>query len=126
MFYRLRRSLNYFRFYHQTKRLLDTPPIRQQAAPLTIVSMVAGHDVHMYILAVKSLYRRLGRGRIAMVSDGVLEIMGSVSLAEKEQRLLDAVQQTRLEATELWQVLGLEQREAGPDDIACLVITKEA
>ena len=45
---------------------------------------------------------------------------------EKEQRLLDAVQQTRLEGTELWQVLGLEQREAGPDDIACLAITKEA
>ena len=63
---------------------------------------------------------------LAMVSDGVLEIMGSVSLAEKEQRLLDAVQQARLEGTELWQVLGLEQREAGPDDIACLVITKEA
>ncbi len=63
---------------------------------------------------------------LAMVSDGVLEIMGSVSLAEKEQRLLDAVQQSRLAGTELWQVLGLEQREAGPDDIACLVITKEA
>jgi len=26
----------------------------------------------------------------------------------------------------LWQVLGLDQRDAGPDDIACLVITKEA
>jgi sigma-B regulation protein RsbU (phosphoserine phosphatase) len=63
---------------------------------------------------------------LAMVSDGVLEIMGSVPLAEKEQRLLNAVQQTRTEGTELWQVLGLEQREAGPDDIACLVITKEA
>jgi serine phosphatase RsbU (regulator of sigma subunit) len=63
---------------------------------------------------------------LALVSDGVLEIMGSVSLAEKEQRLLNAVQQTRMEGTELWQVLGLEQREAGPDDIACLMITKEA
>ena len=71
LFYRLRRSLSYFRFYHQTKRLLATPPIQQREASLAIVSMVASHDVHMYILAVKSLYRRLGKGRIVMVSDGV-------------------------------------------------------
>lgn len=71
LFYRLRRSLNYFKFCHQTKRLLDTPPIQQRDAPFTIVSMVAKHDAHLYILAVKSLYRRLGRGRIVMVSDGV-------------------------------------------------------
>ena len=63
---------------------------------------------------------------LAMVSDGVLEIMGPVPLAEKERRLLDAVQATHSKGTELWQVLGLDQREAGPDDIACLVITKEA
>lgn len=63
---------------------------------------------------------------LAMVSDGVLEIMGSVPLAEKEQRLLGAVERMRSGGSELWQVLGLDQREAGPDDIACLVITKEA
>ncbi len=63
---------------------------------------------------------------LAMVSDGVLEIMGSVPLADKERRLLDAVQTTHSKGTELWQVLGLDQRDAGPDDIACLVITKEA
>jgi phosphoserine phosphatase RsbU/P len=63
---------------------------------------------------------------LAMVSDGVLEIMGSVPLAEKERRLLDAVERTRSGGPELWQVLGLDQREAGPDDMACLVITKEA
>jgi len=67
-----------------------------------------------------------GRVTLAMVSDGVLEIMGSVSLDEKERRLLDAVQQAHSKGTELWQVLGLEQRGPGPDDIACLVITKEA
>ena len=47
---------------------------------------------------------------LAMVSDGVLEIMGALSLAQKEQRLLDAVQLARAEGTELWQVLGLDQR----------------
>lgn len=63
---------------------------------------------------------------LAMVSDGVLEVMGAVPLAEKERRLLDAVERTRSGGPELWQVLGLDQREAGPDDMACLVITKEA
>lgn len=63
---------------------------------------------------------------LAMVSDGVLEIMGSVPLADKERRLLDVVQTSHSKGTELWQVLGLDQRDAGPDDIACLVITKEA
>jgi len=63
---------------------------------------------------------------LALASDGVLEIMGAVPLTEKERRLLDAVQTTHSQGTELWQVLGLDQREAGPDDIACLAITKEA
>lgn len=63
---------------------------------------------------------------LAMVSDGVLELMGAVPLAEKERRLLDAVQTTHSKGAELWQVLGLDQRDAGPDDIACLVISKEA
>jgi len=63
---------------------------------------------------------------LALVSDGVLEIMGAVPLTEKERRLLDAVQTTHSQGAELWQVLGLDQREAGPDDIACLAITKEA
>jgi phosphoserine phosphatase RsbU/P len=67
-----------------------------------------------------------GRLKLALVSDGVLELMGGIPLAAKEQRLLDAVQRTRSDGEELWQVLGLEQREPGPDDIACLAITKEA
>jgi serine phosphatase RsbU (regulator of sigma subunit) len=63
---------------------------------------------------------------LAMVSDGVLEVMGPGALAEKEQRLLDAVRTTHGQGGELWHTLGLEQRPAGPDDMACLVITKEA
>jgi hypothetical protein len=54
-------------FYRQTRRILDTPPIRYEDAPLTIVSMVDSPDVQMYLLAVKSLYRRLGRGRIVAI-----------------------------------------------------------
>lgn len=72
MFYRLRRNINYFTFYRQIPRILNTPPLEYKDAPLTILSMVAGYDVKLYLLAMKSLYRRLGRGKIvAIVADDV-------------------------------------------------------
>lgn len=67
LFYRLRRSVNYFKFYHQTKRLMQTPPLDYRESSVSIVTMVAGYDVHLYILAMKSLYRRLGSGRIIAI-----------------------------------------------------------
>lgn len=67
MFYRLRRNLKYLRFYHQTRRVLDTPPIECGSGPVTVVSMVAGYDVQMYILAIKALARRLGRIKVVAI-----------------------------------------------------------
>jgi hypothetical protein len=67
LFYRLRKYLAHSRFDRQTRRILDTPPIAYKEAPLSIVSMVQESDVQMYIIAVKSLYRRLGRGRIVTI-----------------------------------------------------------
>lgn len=67
LFYRLRKYLTHSRFDRQTRRILDTPPIAYKDAPLSIVSMVQESDVQMYILAVKALYRRLGRGRIVAI-----------------------------------------------------------
>ncbi len=69
---------------------------------------------------------RSGPLTLAVVSDGVLEVLGSMPLPDKERRLLEAVQRTHSQGKELWQVLELEQREVAPDDIACLVITREA
>jgi hypothetical protein len=71
VFYRIRRNIKYFHFYRQISRILDTPPIAFREAPFTIVSMVAGSDVQMYILAMKALYRRLQRGKITVVADGI-------------------------------------------------------
>ncbi len=76
MFYRLRRNLKYFKFHKRIQRLLDTPPLiiqdaHQQDSPLNIVSMVAGYDVKLYILAIKAFYRRIGHGRITAITDGV-------------------------------------------------------
>ncbi len=89
---------------------------------------VAGKPVGLFegVSWVSSREPLRGPLTLAMVSDGVLEIMGPVPLAEKERRLLEGVQTTHSKGSELWHVLGLDQREAGPDDIACLVITKEA
>jgi sigma-B regulation protein RsbU (phosphoserine phosphatase) len=62
---------------------------------------------------------------LAMVSDGILEVMDPGPLAEKEKRLLDSVREAQTKGVELWQVLELDRR-TGPDDMACLVITTEA
>lgn len=71
MFYNLRRNLRYFHFHRQIGRLLDTPPIAIRDAPLTVVSLVAGYDVKLYLLGIKSLYRRLQRGKILVIADGI-------------------------------------------------------
>lgn len=74
MFYRLRKSLATNRFCWQTRRILQTPPISYRDAPVTIVSMVRESEVQTYILAIKSLYRRLGRGKIAAIIDNDLPL----------------------------------------------------
>ena len=72
MFYRLRKALANGRFDRQTRGILKTPPVDYKEAPLSIVSMVEKRDVQMYILAVKALYRRLGRGKIVAIIDADL------------------------------------------------------
>jgi hypothetical protein len=72
MFYRLRDTLARSRFRHACRGILDTPPIRTASAPLTIVSQVSHIDVILYLLAIKSLYRRLGEAEIVVLDDGSL------------------------------------------------------
>ncbi len=69
MFYRLRRSIKYFRFHRQIPGILKTPPIQVVDAPFSIVSMVAGYDTRLYILAIKAFYRRIGRGKVVVIAD---------------------------------------------------------
>jgi len=73
MFYRLRRDINYIRFHRKIPRVLMTPQVQVKDGPFTIVSMVADYDVRLYLLAIKALYSRLGRGRIIVISDGIKE-----------------------------------------------------
>jgi hypothetical protein len=72
MLYRLRRKIARDRFERQCRTVRATPPLRPAAAPLTILSMVSHVDVVMYLIAIKSLYHRLGRGKILIVDDGSL------------------------------------------------------
>ena len=67
--YKFRRKIQTRKFYEAIGGILETPPIRLQDAPWTIVSMVAKGDVPMYLLSIKSLYRALGRGKVVAIID---------------------------------------------------------
>lgn len=69
MFYRWKTRRAKERFYRLTAGILDTAPMPVVVAPWSIVSMVSNSDAQMYILAMKSLYLRLGRGKIIAIVD---------------------------------------------------------
>jgi len=67
------------------KRLLDqrlhdllcggvarTPPIATRDADICICSQVSARDITMYLVAIKSFYARLGRGKVFVINDGSL------------------------------------------------------
>ena len=69
MFTRLRKKLSRDRFYRLTRGILDTPPMPVQDAGWNIVSMVSNDDVPMYLLAMKSFYARIRRGKLTVIVD---------------------------------------------------------
>jgi hypothetical protein len=69
MFYKFKKSLATSRFYRQTRDILDTRPVPLVPGPVAVVSMVSNNDVQMYLLSMKSFYRRLGRGQLVVVVD---------------------------------------------------------
>jgi FkbM family methyltransferase len=69
MFYRLRKSRHTQQLNRAIGGILDTPPLRIEAAPWCIASMVANTDVPMYLLSLKSFYPKLGRGKVAAIID---------------------------------------------------------
>ena len=69
---RLCNKLGAWRFKALCRRILDTPPLSTNQAPLLFVSMVSHKDVQSYLLAIKSIYRHVGEGRILVINDGSL------------------------------------------------------
>lgn len=69
MLFRWRKKMKQARFYRQTRAIFDTPPMPVIDAPWTIASIVTGNHVQMYLLAMKSFYARLGRGKIVLLTN---------------------------------------------------------
>jgi len=69
MFDNWRGTLARKRFYRLTRDILDTPPMPVQDGPLTIISMVSKNDIQMYLLALKSFYYHLRRGKVVAIVD---------------------------------------------------------
>ncbi len=69
MFYRARQSFRRRSFNRAIAGIFDTPPIEVKDAPWCIVSMVANGDIPIYLLALKSFYPKIGRGKVTAIVD---------------------------------------------------------
>lgn len=63
-------SRQYFNWV--ARNVLATPPLEPRPGEAVIVSMLCHRDVLMYLLAIKTFYRRLGSGNIVIIDDGTL------------------------------------------------------
>jgi hypothetical protein len=66
------RRLAQARFDWQCRGVLETPPLRLAAAPVSVVSMVRTEHLRMYLLAIKSFARRIAVGQVVVMDDGSL------------------------------------------------------
>ncbi len=62
--------------------------------------------------------------RIVVFSDGVLEMLDDSTHEAREARLLDAAERTD-DVRGIWRLLGLDEERAGPDDMTCLIVSRE-
>ncbi len=70
MSYRLKDRLKRTRYNFGCKGIFNTPPLRVRAAPLVFLSMASHKDLTMYLVAIKSIYRHFGEGRVVVINDG--------------------------------------------------------
>ncbi len=73
MLYKFRNQLARALYDYYCRRILDTPPLLIRPTPLVFCSMVSRRDVIMYLVAIKSVYSRIGEGVICIVNDGSLQ-----------------------------------------------------
>lgn len=73
---------------------------------------------------VAEIYMQPGDS-IAAFSDGVLEVMHEEGLAAKEARLVDCTAAQAPDINALWRTLGIPQGAPAPDDLTCLMVTRE-
>ena len=75
MFFRARRALHRAWFDFNCRGLLQTPALPPSDSPLTVVTMLPHGEVTMYLLALKSFVRQLGRSpKVVVLNDGSLDL----------------------------------------------------
>lgn len=79
--YRLRSRLDAAGHARAVAGILDTPPIVPRNDGLVIFSMIGTRVLMPYLVAVKSLWHQLGRGRVVVMDDGTLTAEDRVVLA---------------------------------------------
>ena len=70
--YHLRRRLGRMALERASRAIFAAPPLALRPGPVRVVSMVSTHDVPMYLVAIRSLYRFLPGGGITVLDDGTL------------------------------------------------------
>ena len=88
MFYNVKQRLARTRFSLACRAIHSTPPLRLRDGPLHILTLLAHGDITMYLLAIKSLYPRLGEGRVTVLNDGSLNASDQALL----QRQVEGIQ----------------------------------
>lgn len=79
--YRWRTKIDASRHAEAIADVLDTPPIVPKKDGLVLFSMIGTAVLLPYLVAVKSLWRQLGRGRVAILDDGTLTAQDMAILA---------------------------------------------
>lgn len=72
MLYRARRAIAYAMMNRACRGILSTPPLRPTADGPLILSMVSGQDFLLYLIAAKSWFGSVRRGRFQVIDDGTL------------------------------------------------------
>src|SRR4051812_7377784 len=72
MFYRFKNKIRRTWFDYRCRGVLLTRPIDIQDSNIRIVSQLSHSDLTMYLLAIKSVYMQLGRGRVVILDDSSL------------------------------------------------------
>lgn len=80
MFFRYRRNAARAIYRGLCAGIEKTPPLRTAPADVVFASMVSHADLIMYLVAIKSIYSRLGAGRIVVLNDGSLTEADKASL----------------------------------------------
>ncbi len=69
MLHRFRAKIKKRYFDQRCKRILDTPPVGASNGGPVIVTQLISTDLFMYLVAIKSLFRQVGEGRIVVLLD---------------------------------------------------------